>query len=198
MSLQHDINMVKEELNSEEKFFEKAVITERFIKKYKNAIIGSLVAIVVVVGANIAYDVNQQSKKDAANKALAELEVDAANASALANLKLISPNLYDVWLYSKAIVERDSVALEKLKDSKAMLIGDLVAYEMAQNSKDVAKLESYASMQNAIYKDLAQVQSAVILLHEGKTELAHQKLSQVGENSPLSKVAKALLHYGVK
>jgi len=35
LSLKQDIEMVKEELNSEEKFFEKAVLTERFVKKYK-------------------------------------------------------------------------------------------------------------------------------------------------------------------
>lgn len=62
MSLKNDIEMVREELNSEEKFFEKAVVTERFIKKYKNVIIGSIAAIVVVVGANIAYDMNKASQ----------------------------------------------------------------------------------------------------------------------------------------
>jgi hypothetical protein len=36
LSLKENINMVREELNSEEKFFEKAVITEKFVKKYKN------------------------------------------------------------------------------------------------------------------------------------------------------------------
>ena len=35
MSLKEELEMVKEELSSEEKFFEKAVITEKFVKKYK-------------------------------------------------------------------------------------------------------------------------------------------------------------------
>ena len=35
LSLKTDIEMVKDELTSEEKFFEKAVVTEKFIKKYK-------------------------------------------------------------------------------------------------------------------------------------------------------------------
>jgi len=45
LSLKNNIEMVKEELNSEEKFFEKAVITEKFVKKYKNLLIGSVIAI---------------------------------------------------------------------------------------------------------------------------------------------------------
>ena len=48
MSLKDNIEMVKEELNSEEKFFERSVITERFVKKYKNAIIASVVVIVLL------------------------------------------------------------------------------------------------------------------------------------------------------
>ncbi len=198
MSFRNDIDMVKEELNSEEKFFEKAVITERFVKKYRNAIIGSFVAVVVVAAANIAYDVNKQNKIDSANQALTELSKDANNSDALAKLKSLSPNLQDAWLYSKAVADKDLAALEKIKDSKAMLVGDLASYEIAQNTKDAAKLDAYALEQNAVYKDLAHVQSAVLLITEGKIEAAHQKLSLIGEQSPLNNIAKALLHYGVK
>lgn len=195
MSLKNDIEMVKEELNSEEKFFEKAVITERFVKKYKNIIIGSLVSVVVVVGANIAYDFNKKSQITSANEALGALMKDAGDISALAKLESLSPNLHDVWLYSKAVADKDSAALEKLKDSKAAFVSDLATYEAA---KDVSKLESYASKQDVIYKDLAHVQSAVILINEGKIEAAHQKLSLISAESSLNSIAKALLHYGVK
>lgn len=187
--------MVREELNSEEKFFEKAVITERFVKKYKNALIGSLVAIVVVVGANIAYDFNKQAQIDSANEALKELVADANNVQALARLESLSPSLHDVWLYSKAVANKDMATLEILKESKTLLVGDLASYEAAKES---AQLESYTLKQDAIYKDLAQVQTAVLLINEGKIESAHEKLSQIGEQSSLYKIASALLHYGVK
>ena len=198
MSLKNDINMVREELNSEEKFFEKAVITEKFVKKYKNLMIGSLVVVVAVVTANIAYDINKKSNMDAANNLLLELQADANNTQALQELKKVSPSLYDVWLFSKAIVDQDLATLKELKSSKTLLIGDLSEYEVAQNSKDLGSLESYGSKQNAIYKELAQIQAAVILMNEGKVDLAHQKLATIGEQSSLNKVAKALLHYGVK
>ena len=89
MSLKNDIEMVKEELNSEEKFFEKAVITEKFVKKYKNLMIAAVVGIVVLVGANIAYDFNKQSQIRAANDALLVLSKDAQNSEALLTLKSI-------------------------------------------------------------------------------------------------------------
>lgn len=198
MSLKNNIEMVKEELNSEEKFFEKAVITERFVKKYKNVMIGSLVAIVVVVAANITYDANKQSQVENANKVLLELTKDATNASALSELKVASPSLYDVWIYSKAVADKNVEKLKELQSSKAPLIADLAKYETAQYTNNTNDLNSYASKQNAIYKDLAQVQSAVILINEGKVELAQQKLSTISELSALSQITKALQHYGVK
>ena len=198
MSLKNDIEMVKDELNSEEKFFEKAVITEKFVKKYKNLMIGSVVVVVLLVGGNIAYDMNKKSKIEGANAALSLLEKDSSDSASLAQLKALSPNLHDVWLFSKATADKDVAALTQLQNSKALIVSDLVAYELAQNKKDTAALNSYAMKQSSIYKDLAQVQAAVILMNSGKIEQAHEKLSKITEASSLNRVAKALLHYGVK
>lgn len=198
MSIKNDINMVKEELNSEEKFFEKAVMTEKFVKKYKNVMIASVVALVVLVGANIAYDINKQSQITAANEALAALSKDAKNNEALLTLKSISPDLYDVWVYSNAVATKDLVMMKELTKSSALMVGDLATYELAQESKDIASLDSYASKQNAVYKDLALVQSAIILMNDSQLEKAHEKLSKIPADSSLSKIAQALLHYGVK
>jgi len=190
--------MVKEELNSEEKFFEKAVITEKFVKKYKNLMIGSVVAVVVLVGSNIAYDINKQTTIDNANKALISLNKDSKDSSALSELKSLSPSLYYVWIYSQAIADKDLVTLKELKNSKTLLVSDLVKYELAQDTKDISALNEYALKQDAIYKDLALIQSAVILMNDSKIDAAHQKLALITSQSSLSKVAQALSHYGVK
>ena len=79
-----------------------------------------------------------------------------------------------------------------------MPLADLIRYELAQNNKDVNELTAYALAQDAIYKDLAQVQAAIILMNDAQTDKAHSKLQTIEEVSPLSKIAKALLHYGVK
>lgn len=198
MSIKNDIEMVKEELNSEEKFFEKAVMTERFVKKYKGLMIGSVVAVVFFVAGNIAYTVNKQNTLEATNNALSELQKNPANTMALDELKSLSPVLSDVWLYSQAVAKNDIGSLEKLKKSESPFIGDLASYEAAQNSSDISALETYAGKQDAIYRDLAQVQSAVKLINTQKIDEAHQKLSMISVDSPLSQVAKTLMHYGVK
>ncbi|MFK5938032.1 MAG: hypothetical protein QM497_06485 [Sulfurimonas sp.] len=198
MSLKQDIEMVKEELNSEEKFFEKAVITEKFVKKYKNLMIASVVGIVVLVGANIGYTINKQNRLDAANAALVKLTSEPSNAIVTAELKNLSPALYDVWQYSQAVANKDLVSFERLKSSKSVLISDLATYNLASESKDLSALSAYTLQQNAIYKDLAQIQAAVLLMNSSKMNEAHEKLSMISIDSPLAQVANALMHYGVK
>jgi len=195
LSLKDNISMIKEELNSEEKFFEKAVITEKFIKKYKKVMIASVAVVVLVVGANLLYDANERSKVTAANAALFKLQADANNAAALNELKGLSPNLYDVWVFSQAVAKKDLEALKGLKNSKALIVGDLAKYEVAGNA---ASLEEYASKQDAIFRDLALVQSAVMLLNENKIDEAKDKLSKVSKDSSLNKMVSALMHYGIK
>jgi len=198
LSLKQDIEMVKEELNSEEKFFEKAVITEKFVKKYKNIMIASVVIIVLVVGANVTYTINKQNKIDAANLALSQLQSNPKDEASLSKLESLSPALYDVWSYSQAVVNKNFKSLTKLKDSKSTLVGDLSAYTLASEAKDVAALSSYVLKQDSIYKDLAQVQAAVLLINESKIAQAQEKLSMISIDSPLAQVANALMHYGVK
>ena len=187
--------MVKEELNSEEKFFEKAVMTEKFVKKYKNVMIASVIAVVLVVGANFAYNMNEEGKVLAANEALAKLYSNPNDSAALSELKRLSPDLHDVWLYSQAIANGDKESLKSLKGSGAMIVGDLAKYELAN---DPAALEEYASKQNAIYRDLALVKSAVMLLNENKVDKANAVLSKVSADSSLNELVSVLKHYGVK
>jgi len=198
LSLKENMDMVKQELNSEEKFFEKAVITEKFIKKYKNLLISSVVIVIALVTANIAYDINSAKKITEANNALAKLQKDAKDTTASAELQALSPELYDVWRFSKAMVTKDLLILKKLQNSKALLISDLSKYELAQDEQSVKALDSYALMQDAIFKDLALVQSAIILMNKNKVDEAREKLSSISSDSPLAKLSKALMHYGVK
>ena len=198
MSLKTDIEMVKEELSSEEKFFEKAVVTEKFVKKYKNSLIGSVVVIVLLVAGNIAYTISEQNRVTEVNTILLELQAKGANTATQSRLESLSPILYDVWLYSKAIVNNDMSSLKMLKSSKSLLIEDLASYELAQQEGSLTALNNYGSKNEAIYSDLAKVEAAVLLMNEKKINAAHTKLSQISLTSPLAQVAKTLMHYGVK
>lgn len=198
MSLKDNIGMVKEELTSEEKFFEKAVVTEKFVKKYKNIIIGTVIVIVLYVAGNIIYNIKKQHTLQEANVALLVLKKNPKDSAALKKLQSLSPILYDMWLYSQADADENVKELEKLESSKALMLNDLSSYEVAQNLQDEKKLQAYTEKQGAIYKDLAQVQVAILLMNEGKIQEAHENLRMISIDSPVATVAKALMHYGVK
>jgi len=198
LSLKENINMVKEELNSEEKFFEKAVMTEKFVKKYKNLMIGIVVLVIIVVISNIVYNSNKQSTIKEANEVLTKLSLDPNNESLKIKLEQLSPNLHDVWLYSQAVVTNDIEKLKSLSASKAIIVSDLVKYEVASRTNNNEKLLDYSMKQDAIYKDLAIVQNAILYLDKNEIDKAHAELRKVSQNSPLNQIALALLHFGLK
>ena len=198
MSLKENIEMVKTELNSEEQFFEKAVQTERFVKKYKKPLIGIVVAAILVIGVGSAYNINQQSKIDASNKALNVLMADANDKAAQDQLKSLNPKLYDVWTLSQALKSKDQAKLQALKDSKALVVADLAQYELAAIQENESSLEAYTQKSGALLKELAIIEEAVLLMDKGDKAAAKAKLAMVDINSPVYQLAQTLAHYGVK
>ncbi|MDF1874531.1 hypothetical protein JHD48_02155 [Sulfurimonas sp. SAG-AH-194-I05] len=195
MSIKNDIEMVREELTSEEKFFEKSVITEKFIKKYKNVLIGSAVVVFLGIGANITYEVQEEARILSANSVLNKLQTNTTDAVALAELKEISPSLYNAFVYSQAIANKDMQTLESLRSTQTQIIKSLADYESV---KDLSSLDSYTLQQNAMFKDLAIVRAAIALIQNGETQKAHAKLALISDTSSLQNIAQSLLHYGVK
>jgi len=197
VSLKENIEMVKEELNSEEQFFEKAVQTERFVKKYKKPLIGAVAAVVLAVVGGSAYNITAQNKVDQANAAFTILMADSSDQVAKEQLQSLNPKLFDVWSLSQAIKSKDQESLRSLNNSKALVVADLAAYQLAVLQEDEAALQSYAQQDGALLKDLAVVESAVLLMDSGDKAAAKAKLVMIDINSPLYQLAQSLAHYGV-
>ena len=198
MSLKENVEFIKEELSSEEKLFEKAVVTERFLKKYKKSIIALVTFIVVIALGKIVYDVKEQKRIEEANAQLAALTKNPSDLQAQNRLQELSPKLFTAWSFAHAVTTNDTKKLNELKKSKLLVINDLAMYEVASRTADPKALDSYALRQQAIYKDLAVVEGAVLLMNKNKTAEAKEKLATIGDNSPLKGVALMLNHYGVK
>ena len=94
MSIKDNVDFVKEELNSEEKFLEGFVKIERFYKKYKLIII---TAVVIVVGGIIGYYVSNYFKKQTkleANIAFNKVLENPNDKAALDTLKEKNKQLF--------------------------------------------------------------------------------------------------------
>ena len=66
MSIKENVDYVKEELNSQEKFLESFVKGERFYKKYRTLIFASIAIIVIgAIGLVIKKNVDESNKLEA-------------------------------------------------------------------------------------------------------------------------------------
>lgn len=198
MSLKENISMVKEELNTEEQFFEQAVKAERFVKRYKLPLIVAGISLVAAIAATAGYDAYKASGRAAANAAYTTLQATPGDAEAQAVLKADAPLLYDAWRLSVAVKAGDAQALKALGASAAPEVADISTYEAAALEKDPQALGAYAMRDDAIYKAMALIDEAVLLMHAGKTAEAHDRLRLIADDSPVGPLARALAHYGVK
>lgn len=198
MSLKENISMVKEELNTEEQFFERAVKAERFVKRYKLPLIMAGVFLGAAIGATVGYDAYKASGRAAANAAYMTLQTAPDDTGAQSVLKAKAPLLYDAWKLSAAIKAGDARALKALSASAAPEVADISAYEAAALDKNAQALGVYAMRQDAIYKAMALIDEAVLLMQAGKTDDAHDRLRLIADDSPVAPLARALAHYGVK
>ncbi|MGA9047132.1 hypothetical protein [Sulfuricurvum sp.] len=198
MSLKENMEALKEELSSEEKFFESAVRTERFVKRYQKPLIAVIAASLLAVGGAIGYQAYTTAKIESSNAAFNVLLSNPKDAAAEQTLKNDNPELYDVWKLSRGIAQNDVTILEGLKNAEAFGVSDIASYEAAAIKGDLQALEQYTKKQGALYKDLALLELAVAAIEKGDVAAAHQKIALIGEDSPLYQVAQALAHYGVK
>ncbi len=198
MSLKENMSMVKEELSSEEKFFENAVKAERFVKRYKKLLIAAVVAVVLAVGGNAVYQAKVQGDIEAANAALQVLRNNSGDAKAAATLSKLSPELYAAWQLSEALKTQNGDLLASLSAEGIIAVSDVAAYQKAVMGEDVAALEAYSERPKAVYKELALLELAVLLLRDNRVDEAHQKLQGISSDSPLYRYAQPLMHYGVK
>jgi len=198
LSLKENMEALKEELSSEEKFFESAIRTERFVKRYQKPLMAAVVASLFAVAGAIGYQSYTTAKIESSNTALNLLLANPTDAKAEQTLKNDNPKLYDLWKLSRGIAQNDVTVLDGLKNSQAFGVADIASYESAAIKGDTKALENYTKQQGALYKDLALLETAVGEINKGNTKAANEKISLIGENSPLYQVAQSLSHYGVK
>lgn len=189
MSLKDNVDFVKKELDSEEKFIESFVKVERFYKKYKKALIA---AVAVIVVGSIGYTINnsiQASNKAEANLAFNKILNDVNDQEALATLKSSNDKLYNVALYLQAKEGNKDIQVNE------RYLKYLLEYEEALKNSDVEKLNSLAMQKDFLLKEFALFNKALILTEQGKFEDARQTLKMIKQDSKVSDLVALLNHY---
>ncbi|MDO9207817.1 MAG: tetratricopeptide repeat protein [Sulfuricurvum sp.] len=198
MSLKENMQALKEELNSEEKFFESAVRTERFVKKYQKPMIASVVVLLLALGGSVGYQSYQESKNKRANEALNTLLSNPSDQSAMKALADNSSSLYELYTLSKALREKDANTLKTLQSASSPEVSDIATYESAVLANNANALEAYSKKQGSLYQELAIIELAVLRIQKGDSKAANASLGLIKEDSAIYPLAQMLSHYGVK
>jgi len=189
MSMKENVEFVKNELNSEEKFLEGFVKVERFYKKFKALIIGLVIILVVAL---IAFGVkNYMDEKNviAANIAFDKIIINPKDTEALNTLKESNSKLYEVALYLQA--KKDG----KFQETNIPYLKELTQYQDALTNNDVDKLNTLSMQNDFLLKEFAIFNKALILANEGKYEEAKSALKLIQKSSKVSELSDLLQHY---
>ncbi len=189
MSLKENVDYVKEELNSEEKFLESSVKVERFYKKNKLVIIAAVVIVLgSIIGLYVTKNIQESNKLDA-NIAFNKVIKDPKDASAMAILKEKSSQLYQVAQFIQATKDGKSA------DIQVTYLKELSDYQKALNAKDIEKLNSVSMQNDFLLKEFAIFNKALLQVNEGKFEDAKVTLKLIPTDSKAKELVNILNHY---
>lgn len=189
MSIKENVDYIKDELSSQEKFLENFVKGERFYKKYKILIL-IFIAIVIIgsIGALIKSNMDE-SNKAKANLVFTKVLQDKNNTQALEELKSLNVKLYEVALYLQAKENNKTVQIS------VPMLKELSHYQEALSNKNIDQLDSLSMQNDFLLKEFAIFNKALLLVDEGKYEDAKTALELIPQTSKASELANLLNHY---
>ncbi len=184
------IKEVKEEFSADEQMLMSAFKLEKFYKKHKIKIFSIIVVLLLAFSISQISKFIEESRLNSANEAYLTLLKDSKNSEALNILKEKNPILFELYSYNRAVKNGNLKELESLKKSKNSTISDISNYHLAvMQQRDVS---------SKLYNDMAIVNSANLLIKQGKMVEARNQLALIDEKSPLYNISKIIKHYTIK
>ena len=189
MSTKENVDYIKEELSSQEKFLENFVKGERFYKKYRTLIFASIAIIVIgAIGLVIKKNVDESNKLEA-NLAFNKVLQNSNDKEALELLKNKNEKLYEVALFLQGKNENKAV------DINIPVLKELAEYQVALSNKNVDELSNLSMQGDFLLKEFALFNKALLLSNEGKYEDAKTVLKLIPQTSKAFELANLLNHY---
>ena len=189
MSLKENIDFVKEELNSEEKFLENSVKVERFYKKNKTLIIGVVAVAVIAIGGYSIKNYTQAANKKEANIVFNKFLENHNDKASLDKLEKINRQLFEVATYLKAKKENKDVNIN------ITFLKDLSQYAKAVKAENIDKLSSLSMQNDFLLKEFAIFNKALILAKDAKYIDAKETLKLIPQKSKVNDLVVLLNHY---
>ncbi len=189
MSIKENVDYVKTELSSEEKFLENFVKSERIFKKYKTLIFGFIAVLIIGTIVYFIKNAMDETNKFEANIAFNKVLINSNDSQAFEILKEKNQQLYDIAKYIQAKNEG------KILDINVPLLKELSKYQAAIESKSISQLDNLSMQNDFLLKEFALFNKALFLTNEGKIAEAKTTLALIPETSRAYELAKLLNHY---
>jgi Icc-related predicted phosphoesterase len=190
MSTKDNIEFIKDELNTQEKFLESFVKIERLYKKYKTFIVGGGIVVVVAIVFNITNNYIKSQNKIQANNAFNKILQNPDDAKSLDILKDKNKKLYQLALFLQAKQSG------KIIDIKAIPYLDKISiYQKALQNGDLKVLSSLSMDSEFLLKQNAIFQKALIEVVNKKYNDAKETLKLLDANSKVNQYAVLLKHF---
>lgn len=191
MSVKKNLDFIKGEFSSDEKIIENAFRIELLYKRYKHIIWGALIVVVafaVFVGVK-GLIVESNAQKSSA--ILAKLLETPDDENLRASLQKSNENLYNFFLLKESLDKGNTADLQGLSEAKNDFVKYLATYHLGSFERDkdlLDKSDKYA------LGDLAKLESAYIMIQNGKISDAKNILNTIPQDSQLIEIAKILAH----
>ena len=188
MSIKDDVNYIKNELSSEEKFLESFVKTERFFKKYKKLIVVLIISVIIGSIAFLVKTKLDEKNLYEANIALSNF-LENGNQNSLNQLKEKNRDLYEIALYLDAKNEF------KNADINLKYLKELLDFQVALLNSNQSELDLVSKKADFLLKDYAIFNQALILVNNQKYAEAREILGKISQDSRAFELATLLKHY---
>jgi len=187
MSLKENVDFIKQEISSEEKFFENFFKLEKFWKKYKLIIIISLVAVFgYFIGNSVLKYINEQNAINA-NIAYNKLLSNPNDKKSIDILKEKNKVLLDLALYK--------IAKDNTLKNDILYLKQISLYNLAIKNNDIKALNNLIFDSNFVLRDYAIFNKALILSSQKSYTKAKSALELIPEDSNIKSLSNMLKHY---
>ena len=189
MSLKENVDFIKDEITTEEKFVEGFFKLEKFWKKYKVVTIATIsVVIILVTGISINNYLTKQNNINA-NIAFNELLDNPENKDAQEQLKNINPTLFSIANYINSSKNNKTVVtdVEYLKQ--------ISQFNVALNKNDIDAINTISLDPKFLLKEYALFQKALMQTLNKDYKSAKTTLTLIPSNSSVAQLSNQLSHY---
>lgn len=191
MSIKENLQVVKEEISSDEKMLESVFRIEAFIKKYKFLFIALIVAGLGWIAWLYASDYLKEQKAIKSTALMEKIQSNIEDENAWNELKKENAPLYEMMRFSYAIKNNNTQELEQMKSSSNPFISSYSSYEVASLT------ENFSSLKDGDFSDLALLQEGYLLVSKKDYTQALSKLNGISNTSELKDFALRIGHYGI-